>query len=302
MAVGSKADPTRPPESILIWEKTAEEPAPAVETVVPEPTPVVKPSSAPSPTIGESEEIRDSNFRMLGFFLIPALLLTSVLVGIGSAGSTVECGTIEEPESIGTKTIDGTTYALYRIENENLGRVVGGNGVREDEACTISDTDARMVDSYRVVIETRDYNTWTECIGDVYHCENNRYDVDIYREGRFTWMSFVEPGYPDKEVDSMFTYDNRGLFSSGSFVVAAPEVNDVRYAEIKFTFYDNTAQLTLALAITPLGLILARQLSSGDIRSELREGITGFLKFGFKAGFGFAIFMMLLAMFILLTW
>ncbi len=100
----------------------------------------------------------------------------------------------------------------------------------------------------------------------------------------------------------MFTYDHRGLFNSGSFVVAAPEVNDLRYTEIKFTFYDNTAQLTLALAITPLGLMLARQLSSGDIRSELREGITGFLKFGFKAGFGFAIFVLALTIFFLLTW
>lgn len=302
MAVGSKADPTRPPESILIWEKASEEPASAVETVVPEPTPVVKPSTAPSPTIAESEELRDSNFRVLGFLLIPALLLTSVLVGIGSGGSTVECGTIDEPESIGTKTIDGTTYALYRIENENLGRVVGGNGVREDEACTISDTDARMVDSYRVVIETRDYNTWTECIGNVYHCENNRYDVDIYREGRFTWMSFVEPGYPDKEVEGMFTYDHQGLFSSGSFVVAAPEVNDLRYAEIKLGFYQNPTQLTLALAMTPLGLIVSRQLSSGDTRSELREGIIAFLKFGFKASFGLAIFVLALSIFFLLTW
>ena len=302
MAKGPKADPTDPPESILIWEKPPEEPASAVETVVPEPTPVVKPATAPAPAIAESEELRDSNFRMLGFLLIPALLLTSVLVGIGSAGSTLECGTIDKPESIGTKTVDGTTYALYRIENENLGRVVGGYTVLDDEACTFSDSDARMVDSYRVIIETRDYNTWTECIGNVYHCENYRYDVDIYEEGRFVWVPFVEPNYPDKEVDGMFTYDNRGLLSSGSFVVAAPEVNTVQYAEIEVTFDQNPTQLSLALAITPLGLIFARQLSSEDVRGELREGIAAFLKFGFKAGLGFAIFVVALFMFILMTW
>ena len=115
-------------------------------------------------------------------------------------------------------------------------------------------------------------------------------------------MSFVEPRYPDKEVDSLFTYDHRGLFSSGSFVVAAPEVNTLRYAEIRFEFDQNPAQLSLALAITPLGLIFARQLSSEDVRGELREGIAAFLKFGFKAGLGFAIFVVALFMFILMTW
>ena len=76
----------------------------------------------------------------------------------------------------------------------------------------------------------------------------------------------------------------------------------MQYAEIEVTFDQNPTQFSLALAITPLGLIFARQLSSEDVRDKLREGITSFLKFGFKAGLGFAIFVVALFMFILMTW
>ena len=52
----------------------------------------------------------------------------------------------------------------------------------------------------------------------------------------------------------------------------------------------------------PLGLFLVNRMASPNVRDELREGITSFLKFGFKAGLGFAIFVVALFMFILMTW
>ena len=147
--------------------------------------------------------------------MIPVLLFTSVLVGMGSAGSTIECGTIDEPEPIGTKTIDGTTYDIYVLEDVNLGRVIGGNGVQNGDACELSDLDARNADSHTVWIRTQDYRAWTECTGDVYHCETEYDAVQEVREGRFTWFAFELPGYNDKDIDAFYTYDNQGLLGSG---------------------------------------------------------------------------------------
>ena len=89
---------------------------------------------------------------MIGFLLIPTLLLLSIFVGTGSAGGTIECGSLYDPEPIGTKTIEDTTYNVYAFPDENLGHYVGGNGVQDDEACELSDYSARTADSYSISI------------------------------------------------------------------------------------------------------------------------------------------------------
>ena len=302
MAKGPNADPTGPPESILVWEGQADDVAPVVETKTPEPAPVVQPPATPNETAKALQDITDGNFRMLGFLMIPVLLFTSVLVGIGSAGSTIECGTIDEPEPIGTKTINGTTYDIYVLEDVNLGRVIGGNGVQNGDACELSDLDARNADSHTVWIRTQDYRAWTECTGDVYHCETEYDAVQEVREGRFTWFAFELPGYNDKDIDAFYTYDNQGLLGSGSFAIATLESNDLHEVEFRLHFDDKPAQFCFAWAMPPLGLFLVNRMASPNVRDELREGITAFLKFGFKAGLGFAIFVMALFMFILMTW
>ena len=302
MPKGQKSKTDRPPESIVIWERPAEEVAPAAETKVPEPAPVGQPSPATEETTTVWEDVTDGNFRLLGFFLIPALLLISVLVGVGSAGSTIECGTIYEPESIGTNTIDGTTYAIYVLEDENLGQFVGGNGVQDDKACKISDLDARNADSHMVWIRTQDYSAWTECTGDVYECENEVGAVEEVRKGRFVWFAFEQPHYPDKEIDAFYTYDNQGLLGSGSFAIATLESNDLDEVKLELRFDDNPTQFCFAWAILPLGLFLVNRMTSPNARDQLRVGTTGFLRFGTKAALGFVVFVVVVTVFFWLTW
>ena len=297
----SSQDRNQPPPSVLVWDAPLEDDSRTLGHSTAEVSSVPTPPQEHEETNLDWEGKNEGNDRMIGFLLIPTLLLLSIFVGTGSAGGTIECGSLYHPEPIGTKTIGDTTYNVYAFPDENLGHYVGGNGVQDDESCELSDYSARTADSYSVSIYTQDSSAWTNCNGNVYQCESDEKDVQVVYLDGFVWVPLEAPyGYDD--IDAYFTYDNQGLFESGFFAVATPPGNEMR--DVRFQVYSDGSpgQFFLAMMVTPLGLLFVNKWASDRDRTEIREGAIAFVKFAFKTGSGLFIFMIVLSMYLLMTW
>ena len=316
MAKGGKSKPEKveaPPE-ILVWSPSEEQEPPLVEEQQTAPSPVTKktrrdtkvPSEeAPQNTKAAPEEASldtsndfeknevNHNDRFLGFLLIPCLIFSSVLIGLGSDFESIGCELRDRHTSSGTITLDGGDYDLYTFHYEDL---ENEDEWEEGDHCELSDWNIHHADEIELMVRTNQYNAHTSCSIDGNDC-----DGSIFEYGN-DWIPMEERYGSNEMPDGYFAFEDGGWLDNGYFAVAVKPSVELSEFEARATSGPSVPQLIFSIVLTPAALFFANRWAVANDRPDLRAGAIAFAKITIKVSLVFGFLFICFILFILLTW
>ena len=306
MAKGGNSKPEKmeaPPE-ILVWGPSAEQ----EPTLVEEKTTTASTDSEKTPldtktlpeevesdtsTDVDENEVNPSD-QFWGFLLIPGLLFTSVLIGMGWEGEWNECESYGDYTAFGSITLDDADYNLYTFHYGDLEKEQ--HSWNEDDDCDISDWNIQQADYIELMVRTNQYNAFTSCsIGE------NDCDGAIFEYGN-DWIPMEERFGSRGMPDGYFAFEDGGWFNDGYFAVAVQPTVEIYEFEAETSSGESLLTLIFSIVLTPAALLFANRWAVANDRPDVRAGAVAFAKIVFRLGWVFGSVFMVLIVLTLLTW
>ena len=207
--------------------------------------------------------------RLLGFLLIPGLVLSSVLVGLNWEGEEIGCngsGGNVEPDMIFFEG-DGE-YQLYTFNHDDL-RHHGDKWFGQD-GCELSDWNihkAKKIDFYLHMDGSSQYHLYEEC-----NMAGN--DACAVVNDGITWIP-LDQHITGAETDyrGYVSFENNGLFGSGYFMVAVEPTVEISEFWVGINTGESLSTLILSIALTPAALLIANKWEKTNNMPDVRAGV-----------------------------
>lgn len=300
----SKQEKGEAPPEILVWSPPAEQETPPIEEQQTAPSPVIKKPRRDTKAHLEEASLDTSNDfdknevnhndRFFGFFLIPCLVFSSVLIGLGSDFESIGCESRDHSDSLGSIKLNGADYNLYTFHYEDLENDIDHWTV--DDHCELSDWNIHHADEIELMVRTNQYNAYTSCSIDGNDC-----DGSISEYGN-DWIPMEERYGSNGMPDGYFAFEDGGWLDNGYFAVAVKPSVELSEFEARATSGPSVPQLIFSIVLTPAALFFANRWAFENDRPDLRAGAIAFAKITLKAAVVFGFLFMCLIFLILMTW
>ena len=316
----SKPEKAEAPPEILVWSPSEEQEPPLAEEQPTAPAPVSKKprrntkdvsEEAPQNTKALPEEADSDtntdvdknevnhNDQFWGFLLIPCLVFSSVLIGLGSGIESIGCESYVRPTAIGTITLDGADYDLYTFHYEDLlnDHDDWTQDNPQDNHCELSDWFLNKADYVDLMVRTNEYEAENTCKATTNNC-----DGAFFEHGN-DWIPMVMRNAANQDIpDGYFAIEDGGLLGDAYFAVAVKP--SVELSEFEARAWDDPSvpQLIFSIVLTPAALFFANRWAVENDRPDIRAGAIAFAKTTLKTALVFGFLFTCFILFILLTW
>ncbi len=311
----SKPEKAEAPPEILVWSPSEEQEPPLAEEQPTAPAPVSKKprrdtkdvsEEAPQNTKALPEEADSDtntdvdknevnpNDQFWGFLLIPCLVFSSVLIGLGSDFESISCESYGGHSVFGSITLDGADYNLYTIHYGDLNKEQ--HSWDEDDNCDLSDWNIQQADEIELMVHTNQYHAFSSCSVGVNDC-----DGVIFEYGN-DWIPMEERFGSSGMPDGYFAFEDGGWFNDGYFAVAVKPSVELSEFEAQATSDPSVPQLIFSIVLTPAALFLANRWAVANDRPDVRTGAVAFAKIVLRVVGVFVPVFIGFSILLLLTW
>ena len=153
------------------------------------------------------------NDRFLGFFLIPGLVFSSILIGLGSDFESIGCESRGRHTALGSITLNGADYDLYTFHYEDMENDY--DHWTEDDHCELSDWFLSKADYVDLMVRTNEYEAENTCKATTNNC-----DGAFFEYGN-DWIPMVMRNAANRDIpDGYFAIEDGGLLGDAYFAVA----------------------------------------------------------------------------------
>lgn|GEM_PF-3809787 len=293
-----------PPE-IVVWNPSEEQEPPLVEEQPTAPStdseknPLDTKTLPEEPTLDTNTDVDNNevnhNDQFWGFLLIPCLVFSSVLIGLGSDFESIGCEHRGRHIAFGSITLNGADYDLYTYHYEDLERV--STGWHEDEDCELSDWFLSKADYVDLMVRTNEYDAENTCKATTNNC-----DGAFFEHGN-DWIPMVMRNAGNQDIpDGYFAIEDGGLLGDAYFAVAVKPSVEISEFEARATSDPSVPQLIFSIVLTPAALLFANRWAVANDRPDVRAGAMAFAKIVFRVAWVFVPVFMCLIFLTLLTW
>ena len=235
------------------------------------------------------------NDRFLGFFLIPGLVFSSILIGLGSDFESIGCESRGRHTALGTITLNGADYDLYTFHYEDMENDY--DHWTEDDHCELSDWFLSKADYVDLMVRTNEYEAENTCKATTNNC-----DGAFFEYGN-DWIPMVMRNAGNQDIpDGYFAIEDGGLLGDAYFAVAVNSSVELSEFEARASSDPSVPQLIFSIFLTPAALFFANRWAVENDRSDLRAGALAFAKTTLKVSLVFGFLFTCFILFILLTW
>ena len=300
----SKREKVEPPPEIVVWSPSEEQDSPLVEEQPTASSMDSEKNPLDTKTLPEEVESNTStdvdnnevnpNDKFWGFLLIPGLLFSSVLIGLGSDFESTSCESYGGHSAFGSITLDGADYNLYTFHYGDLEKEQ--HSWDEDDDCDFSDWNIQQADDIELMVQTNQYRAFSSC-----SVVENDCDGVIFEYGN-NWIPMEERFGSNGMPDGYFAFEDGGWFNDGYFAVAVKPSVELSEFEAQATSDPSGPQLIFSIVLTPAALLFANQWAVANDRPNVRTGAVAFVKIVFKLALVFGFLFMCLIFLLLLTW
>ena len=312
----SKPEKAEAPPEILVWSPSEEQEPPLAEEQPTAPAPVskkprrnTKDVSEEAPqntkalpeeadwdtiTVVEKNEV-NPNDQFWGFLLIPCLVFSSVLIGLGSDFESIGCEHRGRHIAFGSITLNGADYDLYTYHYEDLEKV--STGWHEDEDCELSDWFLSKADYVDLMVRTSEYEAENTCKATINNC-----DGAFFEHGN-DWIPMVMRNAANQDVpDGYFAIEDGGLLGDAYFAVAVKPSVELSEFEARASSDSSVPQLILSIVLTPAALFFANRWAVANDRPDVQTGAIAFAKIVLRVVAVFVPVFIGFSILLLLTW
>tara|TARA_B100001113_G_scaffold352223_1_gene353091 strand:- start:506 stop:1387 length:882 start_codon:yes stop_codon:yes gene_type:complete len=216
---------------------------------------------------------------LFGFLYIPFLLAISSIGFVSGLPSVDDCGSFTGSDvttiPIETITIEDKLFDVYMFEKSDLGRYIGGNGVRRDTICGLDNGKIMGSSSVEIMVDIAPahYAPMAHII-----CEDGFGNCDniIQNNGR-DWVrlecSHCEWEGSDSGVSSYVSYYREGMYGDGVFLIAIDPNEEVYQIFVTVVDDQNGALLLGAWVMVPTGIIGGFFMNKSRERQDFNRGM-----------------------------
>ena len=235
------------------------------------------------------------NDRFLGFFLIPGLVFSSILIGLGSDFESIGCESRGRHTALGSITLNGADYDLYTFHYEDMENDY--DHWTEDDHCELSDWFLSKADYVDLMVRTNEYEAENTCKATTNNC-----DGAFFEYGN-DWIPMVMRNAGNQDIpDGYFAIEDGGLLGDAYFAVAVNPSVELSEFEARASSDPSVPQLIFSIFLTPAALFFANRWAVENDRSDIRAGAIAFAKTTLKVSLVFGFLFTCFILFILLTW
>tara|TARA_Y100000766_G_scaffold6315_1_gene4800 strand:- start:1129 stop:1992 length:864 start_codon:yes stop_codon:yes gene_type:complete len=239
---------------------------------------------------------------LLGFLFIPSLLAISSIGFVSGLPSVDECGSFTGSDvttaPYGTVTIEDEVHDVYMFEINDLGRYIGGNGVKRDTTCGLDNGKIMGSSSVEIRVDIAPAHSTPMahiiCENGFSNCEN------IIQVGGEKWLelecSHCEWGIPDSGVSSYVSYYKEGVFGDGVFLIAIDPKEEVYQFYVTVVDDQDSTLLLGSWVVVPTGIIGGFFINKSTEREDFNSGMISFGKAFMRLGLiGIVLFLLYVA-------
>lgn len=235
------------------------------------------------------------NDRFLGFFLIPGLVFSSILIGLGSDFESIGCESRGRHTALGSITLNGADYDLYTFHYEDMENDY--DHWTEDDHCELSDWFLSKADYVDLMVRTNEYEAENTCKATTNNC-----DGAFFEYGN-DWIPMVMRNAANRDIpDGYFAIEDGGLLGDAYFAVAVNPSVELSEFEARATSGPSVPQFIFSIFLTPAALFFANRWAVENDRPDIRAGAIAFAKTTLKVSLVFGFLFTCFMLFILLTW
>ena len=291
---GSKREKLETPPEILVWSPSEEEGPPLRKerqtTTSPDSEEALlvtarRSEKASMNTSTDKDETEvNHRHRLLGFLLIPSLVLSSVLVGLDWEGEEIGCDASGGNIEPGIIFFEGVgEYHLYTFNYDDLRH--HGDKWFGQEDCELSDWNihkAEKIDFYLHMDGSTQYHLYEVC-----NMAGN--DACAVVNDGTTWIPLEQHiTGAVTEYRGYVSFENNGLFGSGYFMVAVEPTVEISEFWVGINTGESLSTLIFSIALTPAALLIANKWEKTNNMPDVRAGVVAsgkiFLKIALLLG------------------
>ena len=230
--------------------------------------------------------------------MIPCLVFSSVLIGLGSGIESIGCESYGRPTAFGSITLNGADYDLYTFHYEDLlnDHDEWTQDNPQDNHCELSDWFLNKADYVDLMVRTSEYEAENTCKATTNNC-----DGAFFEHGN-DWIPMEKRFGSNGMPDGYFAFEDGGLLGDAYFAVAVKPSVEISEFEARAWDDPSVPQLIFSIVLTPAALFFANRWAVANDRPDVRTGAVAFAKIVFRVVAVFVPVFIGFSILLLLTW